>query len=83
MIQALFDKVLIKLHDEESVTKSGIILTKKQDNFIRGVVLSIGKKVTDVTVGETVILDKNAGTDIQIDGQKHLIVSCKKIIGAI
>jgi len=51
-IRALRDRIIVRIERNERVTSGGIILpTQVNDHVIKGVVLSVGGKVTWVKVG--------------------------------
>ena len=84
-IQPLYDRVLVKPYEEEEKrTKGGIIIPdtakeKPQRGKVvavgEGRILENGQKVPlTVKVGDEVIFGKYAGTEIEIDDEKYLVM---------
>lgn len=92
-IKPLRDKVLIKVEEEEEKTAGGIYLPDTaKEKPQRGIVVAVGDgKVTDegkvipisVKVGDKVIFSKYAGTEIKLNGEKHVILSADDIYAVI
>lgn len=92
-IKPLRDKVLIKVEEEEEKTAGGIYLPDTaKEKPQRGVVVAVGDgKMTDegklipisVKVGDRVIFSKYAGTEIKLNGEKHVILSADDIYAVI
>ena len=79
----LGDRVVLKQLVAEEVTKGGIIITgqtKELPNQAEVVAVGPGGMVDgnevemNVTVGQTVIYSKYAGTEVELDDQKYTIV---------
>ena len=93
MIKPLGDRVVIKAHDKEEKTLSGIVLPdtakeKPQKGKIiavgTGKVLDNGQRVAlEVKEGQDVIFSKYAGTEIKIDNQDYLILSERDILAIV
>jgi chaperonin GroES len=84
-ITPLRDRILVEPRSAETKTKGGIILpdttSKERPNL--GKVVAIGKGRTDkqgksvplqVKAGDNVYFSEYAGTEIEIEGKKHLIL---------
>ena len=85
-IRPLADRVIVKLEKNEAKTAGGIIIPDTaQEKTQEGVVVAIGddKEVIKVTVGQKVMHDKYAGTQIKIDGVDHLVLKMADIIAVI
>ena len=92
-IRPLHDRVIVKRIDEEETTKGGIIIpdTAKEKPIEgkvtavgTGKVLEDGKKVPlEVNKGDKVLFGKYAGTDINIEGEEHLIMREDDIIAIV
>ena len=85
-ISPLGDRVLLKTEKEEEKTKSGLFIPETaQEKTQTGVVVAVGddKEVIKVKVGDKVMYDKYAGTNIKIDGVEHLIVKMDDIIATV
>ncbi len=85
-VKPLGDRVLVKPEAVETKTASGIIIPDTaQEKTQRAVVVAIGddKEKILVSVGQKVIHDKYAGTQIQIDGEEHLILKAHDLVAVI
>ncbi len=86
-IQPLADRVLIKPTPAEEKTLSGIIIPDSaKEKPLRGTVLAAGKGTKDeemvVKENDVVMFGKYAGTEIELDGEK-LLIMCQSDILAI
>jgi chaperonin GroES len=89
-IRPLKDRVLLRPLKQPEKTKSGIFLPesateKSQQAVVVGVgpgcLDDNGKKIPmDVKVGDKVLYEKFGGTEIDIDGEKHLLVKASEIL---
>ena len=85
-VKPLGDRVLVKPDAVETKTAGGIIIPDTaQENTQRGVVVAVGddKEKIKVSVGQKVIHDKYAGTQIQIDGVDHLILKSNDLVAVV
>ncbi len=85
-VKPLADRVMVKLEKNESKTSGGIIIPDTaQEKTQTGLVVEIGddKDVIKVAVGQKVMYDKYAGTQVKIDGVEHLILKFSDIIAII
>ncbi|HEV8341496.1 MAG TPA: co-chaperone GroES [Candidatus Binatia bacterium] len=92
-IRPLQDRVILKRIEEEEKTKGGIIIPDTaKEKPQEGRVVAVGKgkvneggKITplDVKVNDRVLFGKYSGTEINIDGEEHLIVREEDILGII
>jgi len=89
----LQDRVILKRIEEEEKTKGGIIIPDTaKEKPQEGKVVAVGKgkanengKITplDVKVNDRVLFGKYSGTEININGEEHLIVREEDILGII
>ena len=88
----LGDRVVLKQFEAEETTKSGIILAaKSQEKPQQAEVIAVGpggvvdgKEVTmQVKVGDKVIYSKYAGTDVELEGEKYIIVKQNDILAIV
>jgi len=85
-VKPLADRVLVKTEKTEAKTASGIIIPETaQEKTQTATVVAIGddKEKIKVSVGDHVMYDKYAGTNIKIDGDDHLILKADDIIAVI
>jgi chaperonin GroES len=77
---------MVKLEKTESKTAGGIIIPDTaQEKTQTGTVTAIGdnKDIIKVSVGQKVMYDKYAGTQIKVDGVEYLILKMSDIIAII
>lgn len=84
-IQPLADRVLIQPMAAEEVTVSGIIIPDSaKEKPLKGTVLAAGNGTKDeemvVKEGDVVLYGKYAGTEIELDGEKYLIMRQNDIL---
>jgi len=93
-IRPLHDRVLVKpFEEEEERSKGGIIIPdtakeKPQKGEVKAVgdgrILDSGQKIPMcVRVGDKVIFGKYAGTEVNIDGEKYLVMREEDIYAII
>ena len=93
-VRPLADRVLVKrLEDEVEKTKGGIIIpdtAKEKPQQGRVVAVGNGKLLEDGTVrpldvhkGDKVLFSKYSGTEIQIEGEEHLIIREDDVLGVL
>ncbi|WP_352421432.1 co-chaperone GroES [Proteiniphilum sp.] len=87
-IKPLADRVLVKPATAEEKTVSGIIIPDTaKEKPLKGEVVAVGKGTKDeemvVKQGDKVLYGKYAGTEIEIDGEQHLIMRQSDILGII
>lgn len=87
-IKPLADRVLIKPVPAEERTVAGIIIPDSaKEKPLKGEVLATGNGTKDeemvVKNGDTVLYGKYAGTEIELDGEKYLIMRQSDILAII
>jgi chaperonin GroES len=85
-VKPLADRVMVKLEKNEEKTAGGIIIPETaQEKTQTGLVVAVGddKEVITVKVGDKVMYDKYAGTQVKIDQDEHLIIKMADIIAII
>ncbi len=92
-IRPLQDRVIVKRIEEEEKSKGGIIIPdtakeKPQEGKIvavgKGKVGDDGKVIPlDVKVNDRVLFGKYSGSEINMDGEEHLIMREEDILGII
>jgi len=92
-IRPLHDRILVKRLEEEEKTKGGIIIpdtAKEKPQEGKVVAVGAGKigddgKVTplDVKKGDKILFSKYAGTEVNIEGDEHLIIREDDVLGII
>ncbi|ASQ48812.1 MAG: co-chaperone GroES [Leptotrichia sp.] len=84
-IKPLGKRILIKQTEQEEVTKSGIVLpgTASKEKPIIGEVLAVGKKIEEVSVGDKVIFEKYAGTEVKDGEETYLILEKDNVLAIV
>ncbi len=87
-LKPLADRVLLKQDKAETKTASGIIIPetaqeKTQTATVEAVGTGTEKEKITVKVGDRVMYDKYAGTQVKIDGEDYLIVKNADIIAVV
>ncbi len=87
-IKPLADRVLVKAANAEEKTASGIIIPDSaKEKPLKGEILAVGNGTKDeemvVKKGDTVLYGKYAGTEIELDGEKYLIMRQSDILAII
>ena len=85
-VTPLADRVLVKIEKTESKTASGIIIPDTaQEKTQIAEVIAIGddSDKIKVAVGQRVMYDKYAGTQVKINGEDSLILKSDDIIAII
>ena len=87
-ILPLADRVLISPALAEEVTKAGIIIPdSSKEKPLKGTVIAVGNGTKDeemvVKNGDTVLYGKYAGTEVEIDGEKYLIMRQSDVLAII
>lgn len=92
-LKPLADRVIVKQTEAEEKTKSGIYLPDAaKEKPTKGKVIAAGPGRLDdngkrmelgVAVGDTVYYGKYAGTDVEVDGEKLVILRESDILGVL
>ncbi len=92
-IRPLQDRVIVKRIEEEEKSKGGIIIPDTaKEKPQEGKVVAVGKgklnddgKITplDLKVNDRILFGKYSGSEINIDGEEHLIMREDDILGVI
>ena len=83
-IRPLHDRLLVKRIEEEEKTKGGIIIPDTaKEKPQEGRVVAVGKgkltdegdlRALDVHKGDRILFGKYSGTEVQVEGEEHLII---------
>jgi chaperonin GroES len=89
----LHDRVIVKRIEEEEKTAGGIIIPDTaKEKPQQGKIIAVGQgsmlengQIIPMTVkeGDRILFGKYAGTDIQIDGEEHLIMREDDILAIV
>ena len=87
-VKPLADRVLVKPVEAEEKTVGGIIIPDSaKEKPLQGNVLAVGCGTKDeqmvLKVGDRVLYGKYAGTELELDGEKFLIMRQNDILAVI
>ena len=92
-LKPLGDRVVVEPVEQEEMTASGLVLPETaKEKPQKGVVMAAGPGVRDedgkrialdVSVGETVLFAKYAGTEFKVDGKKLLILKESDLLAIV
>jgi chaperonin GroES len=92
-VRPLHDRVIVKRVKEEEKTKGGIIIPDTaKEKPIEGKVVAVGKgkvlengtqQPLEVKKGDKILFGKYAGTEINIEGDEHLIMREDDIVAIV
>ena len=87
-IQPLADRVLVRPAAAEEKTVAGIIIPDSaKEKPLRGEVLAVGDGTKDeamiLKAGDQVLYGKYAGTELELDGEKYLIMRQADVLAKI
>jgi chaperonin GroES len=92
-IRPLQDRIIVKRQDGEETTKGGIIIPDSaKEKPQEGKVIAVGKgkvnddgklQALDVKKGDKILFSKYSGTEINIEGEEHLIIREDDVLGVV
>ena len=87
-IRPLADRVLIKPAAAEEKTLGGIIIPDSaKEKPLKGEVIAVGNGTKDeemvLKVGDTVLYGKYAGTELEVEGTKYLIMRQSDVLAVL
>jgi len=92
-LKPLADRVIVKQSEAEEKTKSGILLPDTaKEKPTKGKIVAVGPGKLDekgkpmelsVRVGDQVFYGKYSGTDVEVDGQKLVILRESDLLGVL
>jgi len=92
-LRPLADRVIVKPSEAEEKTPSGIVLPDTaKEKPTKGKVIAVGPGKLDdkgrrmelsVRDGDTVFYGKYSGTDVEIDGEKYVILRESDLLGVL
>lgn len=87
-IKPIGENILVRPNDEETKTSSGIVLpdTVNKEKPQKGEVIALGTCADpkfSVKVGDIVIFKKYSPDEIEIDGNKYLIMTEADVLGIL
>ena len=87
-IKPLADRVLVKPAAAEEKTVAGIIIPDTaKEKPLKGEVLAVGNGTKDeemvLKVGDTVLYGKYSGNEVELDGEKYLIMRQSDVLAVL
>lgn len=87
-IKPLADRVVIKPMPAEEVTMAGIIIPDSaKEKPLKGEVIAAGNGTKDeemvLKTGDTVLYGKYAGTEVELEGEKYLIMRQSDVLAQL
>jgi chaperonin GroES len=87
-VKPLADRVLIKPHEAETKTASGIYIPDSaQEKPMQGEVIAVGSGTKDIEmelkVGDTVLYGKYSGSEIAVDGNDYVIMRQSDVLAIL
>lgn len=89
-IQPLFDRVVLKAIEQESMTQSGIILpesSQKERPFMYEVVAvwpgKADRDMSSISVWDQVLAGQYSGDEVKFDGEEYKIVAVEYILAKV
>lgn len=89
----LFDeRIVVRQHNEETTTASGLILAIDAGKKFQGEVMAVGNgkfmdngmvRPMSLKVGEVVLFGEYSGQKFKMDGQEYLMMNERDVIGVI
>lgn len=87
-VKPLADRVIIRPAQAEEVTAAGIIIPDSaKEKPLKGTVIAVGPgtkdEVMELKDGDTVLYGKYAGTELEIEGNKVLIMRQSEVLAIL
>ena len=91
-LKPLFDRVVVRRVDNESVTQGGIFIPDNAaEKADQGTVVAVGPGKrengvvipVDVAVGDRVLFGKNSGQTVKVNGEEVLILDEEQILAIV
>nr|WP_281241531.1 co-chaperone GroES [Isobaculum melis] len=93
VLKPLGDRIIIEVTKEQEQTSSGFVLpSSAQEKSQTGTIIAVGEGRTldngtklpvSVQVGETVLFESYAGTEVKYDGKEYLVLHEKDLVAVI
>jgi chaperonin GroES len=93
MLRPLYDRVVVRRVVEEERSKGGLFIPEQaKEKPAQGEVLAVGQGrrlesgeliVLETKVGDRVLFGKYSGTEVELDGEKLLILREDEVLGVV
>ncbi|MDR1975372.1 MAG: co-chaperone GroES [Campylobacteraceae bacterium] len=85
--QPLGQRILVERVEEQTTTASGIIIPDNaKEKPLHGAVKAVSDEVQEkklVSVGDTVVFAKYAGSEITLDKKTYLVINVEDVLGIL
>lgn len=85
-IRPLGDRILVKMEEVKAQTAGGLFIPQSaQEKTQIAAVIAIGddQEAISVKVGDKILHDKYAGTQVKIDGEELLIINMADVLAVV
>ena len=92
-LRPLHDRLIVKRMEEERLSSGGIVIPDSAtEKPVRGEVLAVGngkildngeKRALDISVGDTILFGKYAGTEVKVEGEEILVMREEDIMAVV
>lgn len=85
-IKPLGDRVLVRIVEEEAVTRSGLVIPDTaKEKPQRAEVIAVGddEEMIKVEPGDLILFAKYSGTELRLDGEDYLILGSADLLAVI
>ncbi len=85
-VKPLGDRILVKMDEVKEKTASGIFIPQSaQEKTQIASVVAVGddKEAITVKVGDKILHDKYAGTQVKVDGEELLIINMDDVLATV
>ncbi len=87
-VRPLQDRVLVKRVESETRSAGGIIIPDTaKEKPLKGTIVAVGTGTKDeemvLKVGDNVLYGKYAGTELEVEGQKYLIMRQSDVVAIL
>ncbi len=90
-LKPLFDRIVIKQQEAETVTASGLVLAGSQEKPQIATVLAVGpggivdgkEIVMQLKVGDKILYPKYAGSEFRIDGETLVVLRQSDVLAVV
>lgn len=84
-IRPLGDRVLLRPKETEEKTKSGLYIPDSaKEKTLEATIVAVGDgELIKVKVGDKVIYESYGGTEVKVEGKKHILMDAKDILAVL
>jgi len=80
----LAGRIVVKRLEPKRVTDKGLAIPKEfQIQESKGVVVELGPDISDINIGDNIVYGRYSGTEIEVDGEKYLIMRKDDVIAVL